>query len=190
MNLELETVATELGIEVDDGLRGVWSRLGDWLHREAIPAGAVGRGEGDQIETRHLADSLLFAAGFAEQPPECWDLGTGAGLPGLVLASIWPETAMILVDSSARRCDLARRGARVAGIRVTVENSTIEQLRGPLPAVVSRAAIPPERFYPMLLGLLSPGGRAVVSGGSEVPEGYHRLTFLDQPTRLLIMQAP
>lgn len=169
--------------------------LGRWLATEAITAGGLGPNERGAIEERHLADSILFACGWATPPPVCWDLGAGAGLPGLVLACIWPQSRLVLVDSSARRCELARRGARVVGVDVEVRQDQIEALEGPIEAIVSRAAIPAADFYPIIGRLLAPGGVAVISGGrGKAPAGFERLPFpddefFDREARLLIMRS-
>lgn len=166
------------------------------MGEEAVPAGGLGPNEGPLIEERHLADSVLFAAGWPVAPSVCWDLGSGTGLPGLVLACIWAETRLILVDSSEKRCELARRGSRVVGVAVDVRQARIEDLRGPCEAIVSRATIPAEEFRPILTGLLSPGGVAVISGsGGETKAGFERIRFptdefFDRTSRLLMMRSP
>ncbi len=190
MNPALAQVAVEVGVEVGPELAGKWARLALWLRQEAVISGGIGPREVDQIEERHLADSLEFSAPFPSAPGECWDLGTGVGLPGLVLATVWPQTHMVLIDSSAKRCDLARRAARVIEVEIEVRQSQIEQLRGSVSAVVSRAAIPAERFGPILRRILAPGGIAVVSAAGSVPPGFAPVTILDRVTRLLKMQAP
>ena len=196
MNPLLEEAARAVGVSLDAVAQRRLAELGRWLAAEAIPAGGVGPNELDSIEERHLADSILFAGGWAVAPPECWDLGSGAGLPGLVLACIWPETKMVLVDSSERRCQLARRGGRVIGVALEVRRSRIEGLTGPLRAIVSRATIPAARFRPILARLLSPDGVAVISGSRDSPPaGFERLRFprdefFDRTSRLLMMRIP
>jgi 16S rRNA (guanine527-N7)-methyltransferase len=166
------------------------------LLEEAVPAGGVGPNEAAVIGERHVADSILFAGAWRIPPASCWDLGSGVGLPGLVLASIWPATQMVLVDSSQRRCNLARRAARVVGVSVEVRQSRIEDLTGPYEAIVSRATIPAERFRPILSRLLAPGGRAVISGpGDRKTTGFEPLRFptnefFDRNSRLLMMRSP
>ncbi|HJU52090.1 MAG TPA: RsmG family class I SAM-dependent methyltransferase [Acidimicrobiia bacterium] len=196
MNPRLEAAASQIGVSLDAGMRGRLATLGTWLATEAIVAGGLGPNEAASIEERHLADSMLFAAGWVVPPSVCWDLGSGAGLPGLVLACIWPQTKLVLVDSSTRRCELAQRGARVVGVEVQLQLSQIEELEGPFEAIVSRAAIPATDFGPILRRLLAPGGVAVISGGSDrVPAGFERLRFagdefFDRAARLLIMRSP
>ncbi|HEY3427295.1 MAG TPA: RsmG family class I SAM-dependent methyltransferase [Acidimicrobiia bacterium] len=189
-----EAAAEAVGVSLDPISLERLSVLGRWLAEEAVPAGGVGPNEAAVIGERHVADSILFAAGWRIPPSSCWDLGSGVGLPGLVLASIWPGTKMVLVDSSQRRCTLARRGARVLGVSAEVQQSRIEDLTGPYEAIVSRATVPAERFRPILTRLLEPGGRAVISGSGET-KGFEPLRFptnefFDRNSRLLMMRSP
>jgi 16S rRNA (guanine527-N7)-methyltransferase len=131
---------------------------------------------------------MMFAAGWRQAPRDCLDLGTGVGLPGLVLAIVWPQTGFELVDRSEKRCDLARRAARVADVDVTVTQADIWSLDRTSVAIVSRAAIPAQRFRPLLERMLAEGGRAVISGSGAAVEGFENLEILDRPSRLLMMQ--
>ncbi|CAN5273983.1 hypothetical protein BH18ACT5_BH18ACT5_01170 [soil metagenome] len=181
-------MADALDLELTAVMRVKLDRLQGWLATEAITAGGLGRGEASQIEERHLADSLMYAGGWLTPPSACVDLGSGVGLPGLVLAVVWPETRFTLLDRSQGRCDLARRAARIAAIEAEVVRGEIFEQTGAWAAVVSRAAIPARQFAPLLDSILSPGGRAVVSGDGSVVEGFTNLKIHDQPSRLLMMQ--
>ena len=166
--------------------------LAAWLASEGVKSGALGPSETGRIEERHLADSVMYASAWRTPPGECWDLGAGAGLPGLVLATIWATCRLTLIDRSARRIELARRGARVVGLEVKTRIAGIETLEGPVEAIVSRAALPAAALRPHLVRLLAPGGLAVVSGtGNPVP-GYQTLEaaegILDHSPRLLMMR--
>ena len=167
--------------------------LGYWLKAEALPAGGIGPSEGPRIDDRHLADSIVYAAAWESPPRECWDLGTGAGLPGLVLAILWPQCRFTLVDRSARKVDLVRRGARILGIEVDTRVTSIGGLDGQVEAVVSRALMPARDLLPHLERLLKPGGLAVVSGSGVPVSGYEQMPvpagILDHSARLLMMRA-
>lgn len=169
------------------------SCLGYWLASEGVAAGGIGPSEGSRVDDRHLADSIVFAAAWPSPPSNCWDLGSGVGLPGLVLAILWPDTRLRLVDRSTKRVDLARRAARVVGVAVETEVADIESLTGPVEAIVSRAAIPAANFLPHLRRILAPGGLAVVSGTGKVPDGYQDWAIpagiLDHAPRLLMMRS-
>ena len=184
---------TFAGIDPSESQVAQLKELGDWLRVEALPAGGIGPSEGPRIDDRHLADSIVYAAAWVAPPRHCWDLGTGAGLPGLVLALLWPRCGFTLVDRSARKIDLVRRAARVVGIEVDTRVASIGSLEGQIEAIVSRALMPASALLPHLRRLLTPGGLAVVSGsGVDVP-GYEEMPvpggILDHSARLLMMRA-
>jgi 16S rRNA (guanine527-N7)-methyltransferase len=80
----------------------------------------------DQIWHRHILDSAqIFPLGLAEEP---WlDIGSGAGLPGLVVAILGAKN-VVLVESDARKATFLRETARVLGITVRVECKRVESL--------------------------------------------------------------
>lgn len=85
-------------------------RLVDVLERSQA-AGALGPGPVDP----HI-DHALGMAGCADEPPGRFlDLGTGGGVPGLVLLCAWPETEAILVESQGRRARLLTAAAAALG---------------------------------------------------------------------------
>lgn len=193
MNPHLEKALEVTGLQPTvEGIAQL-ERLAEWLRQEAIPSGGLGPQEGRQIEDRHLADSVLYAAAWAHPPGECWDLGAGVGLPGLVLAVVWPETKMVLIDRSAKRCDLARRAARVTEVEAEVRQVDWNSLQGSVEAIVSRAAAPAAKLRRTLHRILKPGGIAVVSGSGTSVGGFEEVRllreFLDRPSRLLIMRS-
>lgn len=178
-----------------DDLSEKLARYRDWLVTEAIPAGGIGPGEASRLDTRHIADSLLFA--MAMEPTELvLDVGTGVGLPGIPLACLMPETRFVLLDRAARRVGLAKRAARVLQLaNVEAVQSDIFDWKLPVPSLVSRATIPPEDLLPTLKALVIPGGIAVVGGSwSERPDvnGYEvkeiGSAFLDRSVWILMMR--
>lgn len=193
MNPVLQTSLAFAGIDPSDDQVAQLSSFGDWLRLEALPAGVIGPSEGSRIEDRHLADSIVYAAAWKSPPRECWDLGTGGGLPGLVLAILWPRCRFTLVDRSARKIDLVRRGARILGVEVDTRVTSIGRLEGRVGAVVSRALMPASALRPHLERLLMPGGLAVVSGSGVPVSGYEEMRvpagILDHSARLLMMRA-
>ena len=104
------------------------------------------------------------------------DLGTGAGVPGLVIADARPNLELVLVDRRATRTDALRRGVVAMGLedRVTVLTSDVEDMvrdpahRGRYAAVVSRGFGPPELTVRLARGLAKDGGTIIIS---EPPAG-------------------
>lgn len=183
------------GIELDHTQRQRMQRFGRWLAEEGIRSGGIGPAESERIDRRHLADSILFASQF-EAMDEVWDLGSGLGLPGIPLAISLPETEFVLLDRSGRRVDLMRRAIRILGLEnCQVMAGEIDDLRGQVPALASRAGLPPAELAVVAQRVLIPGGIAVAGGSWVEPPRQRGWTtveiprhVLDQPVWLLIMR--
>lgn len=188
-------IADASGFPVPDDLPERLARYRDWMVAEAIPSGGIGPGEVSRLDTRHIADSLLFAV-VMEPTDLVLDVGTGVGLPGIPLACLMPETRFVLLDRAARRVGLVGRAARVLQLaNVEVVRSDIRDWKQSVPSLVSRATIPPADLLPSLKTLVTPGGIAVVGGSwSERPEvsGYEvkeiGSAFLDHSVWILMMR--
>lgn len=184
------------GLNLDTSQSDLLERYGEWLATEGQRAGGIGPAEIERIDRRHLADSLLFATALPADCKEVWDLGSGAGLPGIPLAITHPEIRFTLVDRSGRRVDLMRRALRVLGLQnCQAEQGDIRDLEGPVETIVSRASIPPEELGQIVTRLLAPKGVAIVAGSwRERPEveGWETVEIpedvLDQTVWLLIMR--
>jgi len=141
---------------------------------EAHRAGFIG---GDSI-VDHIAHARRFAAEIGPTDAVL-DLGSGGGLPGLVLAWDGPELAVTLVDASSKRCDFLQRAVGRLGIgeRVRVRWGRAEVLgrevglRATQGAVVVRSFGPPGRTAECAAPFLRVGGRLIVS---EPPLGADR----------------
>jgi 16S rRNA (guanine527-N7)-methyltransferase len=126
-----------------------------------------------------VEDHVRHALGFAEvagsRPALCVDLGSGGGVPGLVLAGLWPEVRLVLVDSSARRTAFLEGAVRQLGAqdRVEVVRAAAEEvgrdpgLRGRADLVVARSFAAPPVTAECAAPLLRVDGVLVVS---EPPE--------------------
>lgn len=98
---------------------------GDLLLSEAMPAGFIGDCTRDELDLRHLLDSVLPAIapesrpGFPlwqQEPLQIFDLGAGAGLPSLPLAILFPQHTFHLLDSQEKRCRFAISAAEKLGL--------------------------------------------------------------------------
>lgn len=191
-----EEVAVVMGLELGDAQLGQLSRYADWLVKEAITAGGLGPSEGSRIESRHIADSLLFSVGFEEVPAVVRDLGSGVGLPGIPLAIAYPDTHFQLVDRSGRRIDLVKRASRILDLpNVSVALGEIASFQGEVPGIVSRASLPPDLMVAVAERQLQPGGTIVLGGSwknKPVRASWEtreiRIPVLDHVVWLLIMR--
>jgi 16S rRNA (guanine527-N7)-methyltransferase len=111
----------------------------------------------------HVLDSLAALRAIDRGP--CLDLGTGAGLPGLVLAIACPDTEFVLGESNRRRCSFLLEVVRVLGLRnVRVVEGDVDALPADqrYPLVISRAFRPPPEFLSTASRLVDREGRVVL----------------------------
>jgi len=129
--------------------------------------GALGPGS---VEA-HIDHALVFARCCDDTPASVLDLGSGGGLPGLVLATLWPGVSAVLLDSSRRRCDGLRLAVGRLGLsgRVRVEEVRAEDVarrkgfREGFALVTARSFGPPAVTAECGSPLVSPDGLLVVS---------------------------
>lgn len=96
----------------------------------------------DDAWNRHIVDSLQLASLATGR---IWaDLGSGAGLPGLILAIADPNLHVHLIESDQRRCAFLRHVSRLLGLSVTIWSERIEVVTArldPAPHVVTARAL-------------------------------------------------
>jgi 16S rRNA (guanine527-N7)-methyltransferase len=133
-----------------------------------VERGLLGPREAPRLWERHL----LNCVGLAEllEPDETVvDLGSGAGLPGVVLAALRPDLSLVLVEPLLRRATfLSEVVERLDLPRVTVRRARAEELAGlEADAVTARAVAPLDRLAGWALPLLRTGGRLLALKGSQ-----------------------
>lgn len=136
--------------------------LGRWNRRFSLTAARDER----TVVTRHVLDSLAVLA-FIDADPVL-DLGSGAGLPGLVLAVARPQHRFVLLDSVLRKTRfLEQARIELALANVEVVRARAEQWRPPqpFPLIVSRAFASLADFLTAASHLLAPRGRLLAMKG-------------------------
>jgi 16S rRNA (guanine527-N7)-methyltransferase len=136
---------------------------------EAQQQGFIGPGDVQP----HIDHALGFVAALGSDtvPERVVDLGSGGGLPSLVLAASWPESRFWLIEANQRRVRfLADAVDRLGwGDRVQARNGRAEvfgrevDLRGTMDLVTARGFGPPAVTAECAAPFLAPGGRLVVS---------------------------
>lgn len=123
---------------------------------------------------RHILDSAqlipLLPEPAAGQSLDIADLGSGAGLPGLVIA-ILTDTPVQMIESDQRKAVFIREAARITATSVVVHNARIEDV-APLNAdvVTARALAPLERLLPWVARHLGPNGKTLLLKGADVDD--------------------
>jgi 16S rRNA (guanine527-N7)-methyltransferase len=116
-----------------------------------------------------------FAAATVRQlghaPDSVLDLGSGAGVPGLVLAERWPDARVVLVESAHRRGEHLREEIESLGwtgrVEVLEERAELTarrpELREQVELVTARSFASSAATAEIAAGLVAPGGLLVVS---------------------------
>lgn len=110
-----------------------------------------------EMVTRHLLDSLAIAPHVTGTSAA--DLGSGAGLPGLVLAIAAPEREWLLVDANGKKARFLRTAVRELGLaNVRVAQQRVQDVTGEFACITSRA-------FASLPDMLAWGGHLLAPGG-------------------------
>lgn len=124
----------------------------------------------EHVWTRHLADSLQLAPLIPKDTIRGIDLGSGAGLPGLVLA-IATGVSFDLVESDQRKAAFLREAARLTAAPAVVHSVRIEAaVLRPARLITARALAPLPVLLRWAYPLLAPNGACVFPKGQNVED--------------------
>lgn len=165
--IELEPAAAEtLAGERIGVLRAFAKDLGE----RGEPLGLIGPLEPPRLWTRHLLNSALLAP-LVESGARVADIGTGGGMPGLVLAIVRPDARFLLIEPMERRCAwLGEQVERLGLENVEVKRGRAEEYHGAFEAdqVTARAVTALRKLVPLAAPLLRDGGELLLLKGSSV----------------------
>jgi 16S rRNA (guanine527-N7)-methyltransferase len=168
--------AAELGVALDASRAATLLRFEDLLTRRAVPLGAVARSDAARIRDRHVLDCLRAAPLVHEDEVAC-DLGSGAGLPGIVVAVAEPRVRVLLVESRAKRAAFLELAVQELGLsNAEVVVGRAEEVRRAVDACFARAFASLPRAWEVARAILRSAGRLVYFAGAElgdpvVPDG-------------------
>lgn len=146
--------------------------LADLLAGPGIQRGLIGPREVSRLWERHLLNCGVLTDLVPEGATVC-DVGSGAGLPGLVMAIRRPDLAVVLLEPLARRTAFLHEAvAQLELTNVEVVRGRAEQVHGArtFDVVTSRAVARLPRLLEWSLPLARPGGAVLAMKGSSVNE--------------------
>ena len=129
--------------------------------------GLIGPLELPRLWSRHILNSAIVAPLL--RPGRVGDVGSGAGLPGLVLAIARPEVHFVLIEPMERRVAWLTEQTEELGLQnVTVLRARAEEakLDEPLDQVTARAVSAFRKLIPLTAPLLRDGGELVLMKGA------------------------
>jgi len=141
------------------------------LARRGEELGLIGPLELPRLWTRHILNSALLAPLLS--PGVVGDIGSGAGLPGIVLAIARPDVSFVLIEPMERRVDwLTAESASLglANVRVVRARAEETKLDWPLDQVTARAVSALSTLIPLAAPLVKAGGEMIFLKGARVEE--------------------
>jgi 16S rRNA (guanine527-N7)-methyltransferase len=169
--------AVALGVTIES------ARAEDLIEFERLLAdtgatrGVISRADVPRLRERHILDSLRAAAIPSPTSRTAYDIGSGGGLPGIVVAIARPSLKVRLVEPRRNRAAFLQSAIEAIGLgNAEVIGRRIEELTDRVDLCFARAVAPLERSWRLALPRLDPGGSLVYFAGSSFdPSEVERL---------------
>lgn len=167
MQIEREpAAAAELAGDRIEVLRAFARDLGE----RGETLGLIGPLEGPRLWTRHILNCAILAPLIGEGARVA-DIGTGGGLPGLVLAILRPDARFLLVEPMERRCLWLQEQIDTLGLdNAEVKRGRAEEFHGAFEVdqVTARAVTALRKLVPITAPLLMREGEMLFLKGASV----------------------
>lgn len=136
------------------------------LKGAGIERGLIGPKEGDRIWERHIANCIPITT-ILPQNVRLVDIGSGAGLPGIVIALARPDLKVSLVEPLQRRVDFLNEVVAELGIPVEVIRGRAERVKKQFEIVTARAVAPLEKLINISWHMIPKGGSLMAMKGES-----------------------
>jgi 16S rRNA (guanine527-N7)-methyltransferase len=151
------------------------------------PINLVSRADRANVRELHVDEAVAIAHRIRPEDGSSWmDLGTGGGLPGLVLAAAFPRVAWTLLDARAKKiAQVAQFAARLGLTNVTTVHARAEDLadqpahRGRYAGVIARAVASLEMTIALGRGFVEDGELIVIRGPKAREESAALVRWID-----------
>jgi 16S rRNA (guanine527-N7)-methyltransferase len=144
-------------------------RYAELLKGAGIERGLIGPKEGDRIWERHIANCIPITT-ILPQNVRLVDIGSGAGLPGIVIALARPDLKVTLVEPLQRRVDFLNEVVAELGIPVEVIRGRAERVKKQFEIVTARAVAPLEKLINISWHMIPKGGSLMAMKGESAAE--------------------
>ncbi|MBK7275993.1 MAG: 16S rRNA (guanine(527)-N(7))-methyltransferase RsmG [Betaproteobacteria bacterium] len=170
---ELDPICAELGLAPTSAQTSALSNYLDLLQRWNATYNLTAVRDRAGMVTQHLADCLAIIPPLQRRATQgrLLDVGSGGGLPGVVIATLLPGWDVTCVDAVAKKIAFVRQVAGSLGLpNLHAEHSRVESLRAlPFDLITSRAFASLADFTALTRKHLAPGGAWLAMKG-RVPD--------------------
>jgi len=136
------------------------------LATRGVERGLIGPHEIPRLWDRHLLNCAVVAELIGGRYRTLVDIGSGAGLPGIVLAMVRPELAVTLLEPMERRCRFMSECVAELGLaNASVLRGRAEDTALRADVATARAVAPLDRLAELAVGMVRPGGMVLAIKG-------------------------
>jgi len=169
-NLQPESVSRETTISTyfpgqEDAIRA----YAEFLTTAGIERGLIGPREGERIWDRHIFNCLPITQ-LLPQGASLFDIGSGAGLPGIVIALARPDLKVTLIEPLERRVEFLNEAvAAIAagGVEIAVIRGRAQDVKKSADFVTARAVAPMEKLKKISWHMVKTGGSLLAMKGES-----------------------
>lgn len=142
-------------------------------HILASPHNLLSKRARGELYERHIEESVRFTERLPRGPARLLDIGSGGGLPGLIIAAVRDDFDVTLLEATRKKASFLRDTAAAMGVDVRVVNDRAEHLHddpryaGRFEIVTARAVAPLRTLVPWALPYLTPTGRLYAIKGAR-----------------------
>jgi 16S rRNA (guanine527-N7)-methyltransferase len=169
-NLQPESVSRETTISTYfPGQEEAIRAYADFLTTAGIERGLIGPREGERIWERHIFNCLPVTQ-LLPQGASLFDIGSGAGLPGIVIALARPDLKVTLIEPLERRVEFLNEAvAAIAagGVEIAVIRGRAQDVKKSADFVTARAVAPMEKLKKISWHMVKTGGSLLAMKGES-----------------------
>ena len=135
-----------------------------FLTTAGIERGLIGPREGERIWERHIFNCLPVTQ-LLPQNASLFDIGSGAGLPGIVIALARPDLKLTLIEPLERRVEFLKEATEGLGIEVI--RGRAQDVKKSAEYVTARAVAPLEKLKKISWHMVKTGGALLAMKGES-----------------------
>ena len=169
-NLQPESVSRETTIaKYFPGQEDAIRAYADFLTTAGIERGLIGPREGERIWERHIFNCLPITQ-LLPQEASLFDIGSGAGLPGIVIALARPDLKVTLIEPLERRVEFLNEAVAAiaaSGVEIAVIRGRAQDVKKSADFVTARAVAPMEKLKKISWHMVKTGGSLLAMKGES-----------------------
>ena len=151
------------------GQEGAIRAYAEFLTTAGIERGLIGPREGERIWERHIFNCLPITQ-LLPQAASLFDIGSGAGLPGIVIALARPDLKVTLIEPLERRVEFLNEAVAAiaaSGVEIEVIRGRAQDVKKSADFVTARAVAPMEKLKKISWHMVKTGGSLLAMKGES-----------------------